>query len=195
MSDNADWRQIEADYLSGEMSVQDIARKHNVSASTLYKKATSQGWKQKKAKIAQKADEIVIARRARARAAEFETMCSATSRLANLLDKTVAALEQKPPEEVCKQLKGLSALGSAMKSNVDALMLLHGVQTKAQAEAQKIARARLKLEKRKQEWAEGKDAAGTGAQQVEVTIKREVEEYDEQIEHIKRICTDPNAEA
>ena len=59
------WAAIEADYLSGEMSVRDIGKKHGVSESRIYKKATSDGWKNKKAKIKQKADEIVITRRAR----------------------------------------------------------------------------------------------------------------------------------
>lgn len=189
------WAAVEADYLAGEMSVRDIARKHGVSESRVYKKATSDGWKKKKQKIKQKADEIVIARRARARARELEVMCSATERMARLLDKTVEALEGKPPEEVCKQLKGLSALGSAIKANTDALVILHGIQTPAQLEAQRIARARLKLDEKKAKREEQAAAMGTGAQQVELTIRREVEVEDEQIEKIKRICTDPDAES
>lgn len=189
------WAAVEADYLAGEMSVRDIARKHGVSESRVYKKATSDGWKKKKQKIKQKADEIVIARRARARAREIEDMCSATARMAKLLDKTVAALEEKPSDEVIRSLKGLSAIGSAIKDNTDALVILHGIQTPAQVEAQKIARARLKLDEKKARREEQAAAMGTGAQQVELTIRREVEVEDAQIEKIKRICTDPDAEA
>lgn len=189
------WAAIEADYLSGEMSVREISKKHGVSESRIYKKATSDGWKKKKAKIKQKADEIVITRRARARAREIEVMCSATARMAQLLDKTVAALEEKPSDEVIRSLKGLSALGSAIKANTDSLVILHGIQTPAQLEAQRIARARLKLDERKARREElAADNAG-GKQQVELVIRREVEEEDEQIERIKRICTDPEAES
>ena len=64
-----------------------------------------------------------------------------------------------------------------------------------QVEAQKIARARLKLEERKAKREEmAADNAG-GKQKVELVIRREDEEEDEQIERIKRICTDPEAEA
>lgn len=188
------WAAIEADYLSGEMSVRDIGKKHGVSESRIYKKATSDGWKNKKAKIKQKTDEIVITRRARARAREIEVMCSATAKMAQLLDKTVAALEEKPSDEVIKSLKGLSALGSAIKANTDALVILHGIQTPAQVEAQKIARARLKLEERKARREEMAEDSAGGKQQVELVIRREVEEYDEEIERIKRICSDPDAQ-
>ena len=72
------WTAIEADYLSGRYSVQELSRTHNVSASRIYKKATKDGWKKKQAKIRQKTDEIVIARHARTRAKEIEVV--ATSR-------------------------------------------------------------------------------------------------------------------
>lgn len=189
------WAAIEADYLSGEMSVREISKKHGVSESRIYKKATSDGWKKKKAKIKQKADEIVITRHARARAKEIEEMCSAAAGLARLLNKTIAAMEEMTPAEVIMDLRGLSDLAKANKSNTDALMLLHGIQTPAQLEAQRIARARLKLEERKARREEmAADNAG-GKQQVELVIRREVDEEDEQIERIKRICTDPEAES
>lgn len=188
------WAAIEADYLSGRYSVQEIARNHDVSASRIYKKATKDGWKKKQSKIRQKADEIVITRRARARAREIEVMCSATARMAQLLDKTVEALEKKPSDEVIMSLKGLSALGSAIKANTDALVILHGIQTPAQVEAQRIARARLKLEERRARREEMAEDSAGGKQQVELVIRREVEEYDEEIERIKRICSDPDAQ-
>lgn len=191
----ADWAAVEADYLSGQMSVQEIARKHGVSASTLYKKASNKGWKKKKDKIRQKADEMIIARNARARAREFDTMCSASARMARLLDRTVEALEHQPAEVVITQLKGLSALGSAIKTNVDALMLLHGVQTPGQLEAQRIARARLKLDERKQRMEEQREQQGQEEQKVDITIRMEEPEEDDQVERIRRLCLDPEAEA
>lgn len=192
--DREKWAAIEADYLSGRYSVQEIARNHDVSASRIYKKATKEGWKKKQSKIRQKADEIVIARHARARAKEIEEMCSAAAGLARLLNKTIAAMEEMTPAEVIMDLRGLSDLAKANKSNTDALMLLHGIQTPAQVEAQRIARARLKLEERKARREEMAEDSAGGKQQVELVIRREVEEYDEEIERIKRICSDPDAQ-
>ena len=49
------WAAIEADYLSGEMSVRDIGKKHGVSESRIYKKATSDGlWVNRVAETAEK---------------------------------------------------------------------------------------------------------------------------------------------
>lgn len=187
------WAAVEADYLAGEMTVRDIAKKHGVSESRLYKKATSDGWKIKKEKIRQKADEIVITRHARARAREMETMCSAAARLSRVLDKTLSNIEEHP-ELGFDDPRGISDLAKAIKANTDALMLLHGLQTPAQVEAQRIARARLKLEERKARREEqAADNAG-GKQQVELTIRREVDEPDEEIERIKRLCAAPDAE-
>ena len=191
--DREKWAAIEADYLSGQYSVQELSRMHDMSASKIYKKATKDGWKKKQAKIRQKADEIVITRHARARAREIETMCSAAARLSRVLDTTLSNIEQHP-ELGFDDPRGISDLAKAIKANTDALMLLHGIQTPAQVEAQKIARARLKIERdkaRREEMAA--DSAG-GQQKVELVIRREVEEYDEEIERIKRICSDPDAQ-
>ena len=190
-----DWAAVEADYLGGGMTVRDIARKHGVSESTLYKKATSKGWKNKKDKIRQKTDEIVIARNARARARELGTMQSASMRMARLLDRTVAALEDQPAEAVITQLKGLGSLASAIKTNVDALMLLNGIQTPAQVEAQHIARQRLALEQRRQQMEEQREQQGQEEQKVEVTIRMEEPDEDEQVERIRRLCLDHEAES
>lgn len=187
------WAAIEADYLSGEMTVRDISKKHGVSESRIYKKATSDGWKKKKEKIRQKADEIVITRHARARAKEMEVMCSAAARLSRVLDKTLSNLEEHP-ELGFDDPRGISDLAKALKANTDALMLLHGIQTPAQVEAQKIARARLKLDRDKARREEAADSSG-GKQQVELVIRREVEDEDEQIERIRQLCEDPEADS
>lgn len=163
------WAAVEADYLSGEMTVRDIAKKHGVSESRVYKKATSDGWKKKREKIRQKADEIVITRHARARAKEIETMCSAAARLSRVLDKTLGNIEEHP-ELGFDDPRGISDLAKAIKANTDALMLLHGIQTPAQVEAQRIARARLKLERDKARREEMASAEDQQAPEVVLTI-------------------------
>lgn len=170
MSDQEIWDGIEADYITGVMSVAEIAEKWGRPASTIYKKATKYGWKKKQKKVRQKADEIVIARRARARARELSDMYEATSGMSKLLKKTVAAMNEQPMDKVLKGLKGLSALASAMDTNVKTLMTLHGIQTQAQAEAQKIARERLALEKRKQDFVEGQVEEEQRDREVKLTI-------------------------
>lgn len=170
MGEQEKWDAIRADYLTGEYSVRELAEKHGVSESRIYKKATSDGWKKLKDKIRQKADEKYVAHAARVRARELEVISSAAGKMAALLDRTVDELSEQPTEKRLKALKGLSATASAIQSNTETLMKLYGIQTPAQEAAQKIARQRLALDQRKQRFEEQKVAADNKTTDVRVTI-------------------------
>ena len=154
---NADWEAIKADYLTGELSVRELAEKHGVSANQIYKKASSDGWKKTLDKIRQKTEEKYVARVARTRAREIELIAGATEKMAALLDKTVDELSEQPTDKRLRNLKGLAATASAIETNLQTAMKLLGIQTRAQEEAQKIAKARLALDQRKQRYIENKD--------------------------------------
>lgn len=185
------WAAIKAAYMERTATMRDMAARTGISESSIYKRAARERWKEQRDRLQEETDRQYIKRRGKARAQEMERIASAADRMAALLDRTVEELEGAPAEVVCKQLKGLAALGSAIKSTVDSLMLLNGVQTPAQQEAQKIARARLKLEQRKLEREERLDQEGQGARKVELTINVDRSEDDEQIAEIKRLCMDP----
>ena len=156
MEEQEIWAGIKADYLSGTMKVREIAEKWGMSESRIYKKATSEGWKKLLAKIKQKTDERYVARASRVRAKELEVISGAAAKMAALLDRTVEELSEQPTAQRVKNLKGMSAVASAIQSNTETLMKLYGIQTPAQEAAQKIARARLALDQRKQRFEEGK---------------------------------------
>lgn len=170
MNGQENWDEIKADYMTGEYTVQELSKKHGVTANRIYKKISSEGWKKTLEKIRQKADEKYVARCARVRARELETIASAAGKMATLLNRTVDELTEQPAEKRLKSLKGLSATASAIQSNTETLMKLYGIQTPAQEAAQKIARQRLALDQRKQRFEEGKAAAGNQAAEVKVTI-------------------------
>lgn len=170
MADQVNWDEIRADYLSGEYTVRQLAEKYPASESMIYKKASKDGWKKMQEKIRQKADEKYIARAARIRAKELEVISGAAVEMSALLAKTVGELDAQPTEKRVKNLKGLSAVASAIQSNTDTLMKLYGIQTPAQEAAQKIARQRLTLDQRKQRFEEGKAAADNQTAEVKVTI-------------------------
>ena len=96
-------------------------------------------------------------------------MCSAAARLSRVLDKTLGNIEEHP-ELGFDDPRGISDLAKAIKANTDALMLLHGIQTPAQVEAQRIARARLKLERDKARREEMASAEDQQAPEVVLTI-------------------------
>ena len=140
MEERTNWDGIKADYLSGEMKVREIAQKWGVSESRIYKKATSEGWKKLQEKIRQKADEKYVARAARVRARELEVISTAAGKMAQLLEKTVNELDEQPTDKRVKNLKGLSAVASAIYSNTETLMKLYGISDFAARKTMTAAR-------------------------------------------------------
>lgn len=170
MEEREIWSGIREDYLAGEMTVREIAEKWQVSENRIYKKATSDGWKKLKEKIRQKTEEKYVARASRLRARELEVISTAAGKMANLLDRTVEELGQEPPEKRVKNLKGMSALASAIYANTETMIKLYGIQTPAQEAAQKLARQRLALDQRKQRFEEGKAAEESKDTEVQLTM-------------------------
>ena len=167
------WDEIKADYLSGEMTVKELAQKYGASANQIYKRASSDGWKKTLEKIRQKTEEKYVARVARTRAREIDVIASATGKLGILLDKTVDELSELPTEKRLRSLKGIAATASAIETNLQTTMKLLGIQTRAQEEAQKIARARLELDRRKQRFAENQKAQDASGTKVEYVVRVE----------------------
>ena len=166
-----DWEAVKADYLTGELSVKELAEKHGVSANQIYKRASNDGWKKTLEKIRQKTEEKYIARVARTRAREIDALAGATEKMAVLLEKTVEELAAQTTDKRLKNLKGLAATASAIETNLQTTMKILGIQTKAQEEAQKIARARLALDQRKQRYTESRDAETGGGSKVEYVVR------------------------
>lgn len=166
-----DWEAVKADYLTGELSVKELAEKHGVSANQIYKRASNDGWKKTLEKIRQKTEEKYIARVARTRAREIDALAGATEKMAVLLEKTVEELAAQTTDKRLKNLKGLAATASAIETNLQTTMKILGIQTKAQEEAQKIARARLALDQRKQRFVEGKEKDQNAPKEVKFVVE------------------------
>lgn len=165
------WDEIKADYISGEISVKELAQKYGVSANQIYKRASSDGWKKTLEKIRQKTEEKYVARVARTRARELDVITEATGKMATLLKKTVEELDELPTEKRLRNLKGLAATASAIQTNMETTMKLLGIQTPAQEAAQKIARARLELDRRKQRFAEGKEKDANAPKEIKFVVE------------------------
>lgn len=165
------WDEIKAEYLKGEMPVKDLAAKYGVSANQIYKRASSDGWKKTMEKIRQKTEEKYIARVARTRARELDVITEATGKMATLLNRTVDELSEQPTDKRLRNLKGLAATASAIQTNMETTMKLLGIQTPAQEQAQKIARARLELDRRKQRFVENRETAASSGTKVEYVVR------------------------
>lgn len=173
MENTPNWDQIKADYLTQKMSVRELAEKHGVSAQKIYRRASNEGWQKLREKTKEKTDEKLVARVARVRAREMEVAARTTEKLIRQLERVVDVIEGRPADLMLNDLKGLSSVANAMNAGIDALTKVYGLQTPAQEAAQKIARQRLTLDRRKQKFAESQVADKDKAQTIEyvVTIK------------------------
>lgn len=180
----ADWDSIKAEYIAGITPVREIAQKHGVSEGRIYRKASSEGWKKLREKIQKKTEEKYVARCARTRARELAVISSAAEKMAALLDRTVDELSAMGAEQRVKSLKGLAATASAISANTDTLIKIYGIQTPAQVEAQKIARDRLKLDQRKQDYEEARaqDAQAGADVHVSITVEQPTAEAEAPVE-------------
>ena len=103
----------------------------------------------------------------------MELAAKTTEKLMMQLDRLADALEGMPVNAMLADLKGMSSYANALNAGIDALTKVYGLQTPAQEAAQKIARPRLTLDRRKQKFAESQVADKDKAQTIEyvVTIK------------------------
>jgi uncharacterized protein YjcR len=67
MKQGVNWRKVKAEYIAGQISQRDLAKKYGIGASTLMKRASKEGWTKKReqaerrvlAKVEQKTAETV----------------------------------------------------------------------------------------------------------------------------------------
>lgn len=184
MAAELDWDGIKAEYVAGTTPVREISKKYGVSEGRIYRKATSEGWKKLREKIRKKTEEKYVARCAHTRARELAVISSAAEKMAALLDRTVDELAEMQTETRVKNLKGLAATASAISANTETLIKIYGIQTPAQVEAQKVARERLKLDQRKQDYEEAKvqDAQAGADVRVSITVEQPSSETAETAE-------------
>ena len=179
MENTPNWDQIKADYLTQKMSVRELAEKHGVSAQKIYRRASNEGWQKLREKTKEKTDEKLVARVARVRAREMELAAGTTEKLMRQLDRLADALEEMPANAMLADLKGVSSYANALNAGIDALTKVYGLQTPAQEAAQKIARQRLTLDRRKQRFAESQAKDGNGPKTVKFVVEVQPEQMQE----------------
>ena len=176
MENTPNWDQIKADYLTQKMSVRELAEKHGVSAQKIYRRASNEGWQKLREKTKGKTDEKLVARVARVRAREMEVAARTTEKLIRQLERVVDVIEGRPADLM---LNDLSSVANAMNAGIDALTKVYGLQTPAQEAAQKIARQRLTLDRRKQKFAESQVKDSNGPKTVKFVVEVQSEQMQE----------------
>jgi uncharacterized protein YjcR len=155
-----DWKKIETQYVAGDMSLRELARKKGISYSTLSKKASSGGWAAKRENFRDGVANEALAR-AQARGRErLETLIKGTEQL---LDNAMSALEDNEQfkryvvSEGCGEgvsetaekifekydTKAMKELTAVLKDLTGMIRDFYGIRTPAQELAEKLAAKRI----------------------------------------------------
>lgn len=166
MAKKISWSRIRQAYVQGNVSYKELAKRHNLSESTLNKVAQKEGWyrqrKEWRKKVAAEADTRACAREADKLAAITE----AADRMGETLKKIMEDeknlhmhmavtrdmdgaefIEEK--ELTMYNADTIRTLTRALKDMTDVLRNLYGIRTAGEIEAERIARERLEIEKAK----------------------------------------------
>lgn len=94
-----DWKKIKAEYVTGEISLANIAKKYGVSASAVQKKSVKEKWAQEKRKQHKKAADKVAKKlndkNVRKTVNDIERVCSAASKLIAKINRAIDEVDKR----------------------------------------------------------------------------------------------------
>ena len=191
MEKKTDWAKIKIEYANGKASYRELAEKHNVSFSTLQKRAKEEKWAEARKKYRDKVVSKALTRTCARDAQRLARLQKSAMLLAvdieralqdpDVIYKHVGSVEGIPAENklTTPNGKNLYALARALREATAAMRDLYGINTRAEQFAQdkgaqrlQIEREKLDMEKRALE-AEGKDKV------IEIRMPPDAEELSE----------------
>lgn len=179
-----DWGKIESDYMAGKLSYREIARKYGISASSVARHGAKNGWPEKRAQFAGR-----VQTRARQKAADKRASREAEAllRVEALGEKLLSEMEKAlgddkqlyrhvltegrtQREQVIDKLdtQALKDMAAVLTGIGKMMGELGGIMTKKDAESVKIARERLRMDKRR----EKRELAGEKPQEVRLVFEK-----------------------
>ena len=185
----ADWRKIRIEYVKGKTTYKALAEKYQVSESTIRKRASKEGWRNKRNNLDTKVEQKVLERVCDARAREFELIAAVNDRMDMVLDNLLQFIANQPPKKY-DDLRGVESLTKAIAQVVETKRDLYNVPTevdkekiKALREKAKLDRQRYNLERKKyrEELAE-KAASRTMAENTTIRVIVEGDEEGEPLD-------------
>ena len=94
-----DWKKIKAEYVTGEISLANIAKKYGVSASAVQKKSVKEKWAAEKRKQHKKAADKVAKKlndkNVRNTVSDIERVCSAASKLIAKINRAIDEVDRR----------------------------------------------------------------------------------------------------
>ena len=170
MPDKADWAALAAAYITSDKSYKTIAAEHGLSRTAVAYKGAQEGWPAQRLEYRRKNARKAIERQGRKDVNKLLKLMEA----ADWLNDTIAGIRKDPQqfnrhlismgmdgctdtvEKIFEKVdtRAIRDLSGAIKDMTTATRNLYGLPTQAEAEAQRVAAEKLKLEQRKTDAAE-----------------------------------------
>lgn len=116
-----DWKKIKAEYVTGEISLANIAKKYGVSASAVQKKSVKEKWAAEKRKQHKKAADKVAKKlndkNVRKTVSDIERVCSAASKLIAKINRAIDEVDRR--EKVTVRTTKIKAEGIGEKGQME----------------------------------------------------------------------------
>lgn len=168
MATKAEWDKIKAEYLASDTTYAALAKKYNVSFSTLSKKATSEGWPEARRKVGEKVAKKIETRAARAREEKALKGVQLARYITDLWTDNLKALNtliQETPEYMLTNPQFAAGIPRGLRETYDLLMEMAGkgvMNRKLANEQKKLRLEREKFEFEKQKWEQQRQAMERG---------------------------------
>ena len=172
----AEWRKIRIEYVKGKTTYKKLAEKYGVSASTIRKRASNEGWRKRKNKLDTKVEQKVLARVCDARAQEFELIAKVNDDMSAVLENLVKFVGDQTPKGF-DDLRGVESLTKAIAQVVQTKRDLYNVPSEIDRAKIEVLRDKAKLDREKFAEEQAEKAASKAA--AENTVIRVVIENDD----------------
>lgn len=147
----APWTRIRAEWLKGNITQAELAKKYGLSVKTIQNRAYKEGWKNEKRKIREKVEEKTRDRVVRARVTHLEKLIEANEALLDGLVQLAQKIKDNPKILTDKtgSIRNAESFARALQAATLTQRDLYGVKNIDQKFAQKKWREQLKLEQAK----------------------------------------------
>lgn len=173
---SAEWRKIRMEYVKGKTTFAKLAEKYHLTAGHIRKRASLEGWSNKKRVLDTKTEQKTIERVSDARARELERLAVISEQVDDFLDATVRAFSEIKPRKY-DELRGVESLTKAIQIAVQTKRDLYNLPNEADRAKIESLREKSRLDRERYE-AEKAEKARLAAE-AENTMIRVVIEGDE----------------
>lgn len=136
-----DWEAIKTDYITGQESHREIARRYGVAASTLSTRASREEWSQERERYRAETVQKAVKRISDNNSDKLSELMKASDNMCEMVGEFV-----RRQQDAGTSAKDIRDLAAALKDMINVVRNLYGIPTQQEAAAQEMAAQRLALE-------------------------------------------------